>query len=365
MNKQLFDTSIFKKLFMKNRFFRASVWENMADQAGNPTPEIWQLYEGIAKEGVGNIITGYAYVTKNEQPNTRMLGIYDDAQIRLYQPLTQMVHEHGANIFLQIVYGGGQTDLVPPSKHILAPSSVEYPRSGVTPFAMTKADIDSIVDAFAQAALRAKKAGFDGVEIHAAHGYMLSQLLSPYFNHRKDEYGGSIVNRTRMIGEIICKCRLLVGDDFPILMKINCEDFHPDGLSREDAKQACVILSKLGLDAIEVSGGNSSIPQVAANNLEAERTGLKKTTQSYFKEHAKDIAEAINIPVILTGGNKSFDVMEDILNSSKIEYFGLARGLICQPNLISLWKTDQNTKVRCVSCGKCSYAACILNKKPK
>ena len=330
MNKQLFDTSIFKKLFMKNRFFRASVWENMADQAGNPTPEIWQLYEDIAKGGVGNIITGYAYVTKDEQPNTHMLGIYDDAQIRLYQPLTQMVHEHGANIFLQIVYGGGQTDLVPPSKHILAPSSVEYPRSGVTPFAMTKADIDSIVDAFAQAALRAKKAGFDGVEIHAAHGYMLSQLLSPYFNHRKDEYGGSIVNRTRMIGEIICKCRLLVGDDFPILMKINCEDFHPDGLSREDAKQACVILSKLGLDAIEVSGGNSSIPQVAENNLEAERTGFKKTTQSYFKEHAKDIAEAINIPVILTGGNKSFDVMEDILNSSKIEYFGLARGLICQ-----------------------------------
>ena len=194
---------------------------------------------------------------------------------------------------------------------------------------------------------------------------MLSQLLCPYFNHREDEYGGSIENRVRMIGEIICKCRLLVGDDFPILMKINCEDFHPDGLSREDAKQACVILSKLGLDAIEVSGGNSSIPQVAENNLEAERTGFKKTTQSYFKEHAKDIAEAINIPVILTGGNKSFDVMEDILNSSKIEYFGLARGLICQPNLISLWKTDQNTKVRCVSCGKCSYAACILNKKPK
>ena len=362
MNRQLIEVTTFKGLSMKNRFFRASVWENLATESGYPTPEIMKIYEDLAKGGVGNIISGYAYVTKDEQPNPHMLGIYEDGQIDAYKPLVEMVHSYEVNIFLQIVYGGGQTGLVPPSKKILAPSAIEYPHSKVVPTAMTKDDIDYLVDAFAQAALRAQKAGFDGVELHVAHGYMLSQLLCPYFNQREDEYGGSIENRVRMIGEIIAKCRSLVGEDYPILMKINCEDFHVDGLSREDAKKACTILSKQGLDAIEVSGGNSALSQVVENNLEAERLRLTKYTQSYFKEHAKDIAQVVDIPVILTGGNKSFSMMEDILNTSKIQYFGLARGLICQPDLINLWEKNKETKVRCVSCGKCSFASCILNK---
>ena len=362
MNNQLFEETIFKGLSMKNRFFRASVWENLATESGYPTPEIMKIYEDLAKGGAGNIISGYAYVTKDEQPNPNMLGIYEDGQIQAYKPLVEMVHSYGVNIFLQIVYGGGNTSLVPPSKNILAPSSIEYPVSKVTPTAMTKDDISYLVDAFAQAAFRSKKAGFDGVELHVAHGYMLSQLLCPYFNQRQDEYGGSIENRVRMIGEIITKCRSLVGEDYPILMKINGEDFNVDGLSREDAKEACIILSKQGLDAIEVSGGNSAFLQVVENNLEAERLRITKSLQSYFKEHAKDIAQVVDIPVILTGGNKSFDIMEDILNTTEIEYFGLARGLICQPNLINLWQKNQETKARCVSCGRCSFAACILNK---
>ena len=362
MNKQLFQPTTFCGLSMKNRFFRASVWENLATASGYPTPEIMNIYEALAKGGVGNIITGYAYVTKEEQPNPNMLGIYEDGQIHAYRPLVEMVHGYGTNIFLQIVYGGGQTGLVPPSKKILAPSAIQYPRSKVTPTAMTKKDIDYLVDGFAQAALRAKKAGFDGVQLHVAHGYMLSQLLCPYFNQREDEYGGSIGNRVRMIGQIIAKCRSLVGADYPILMKINCEDFHKDGLSREDAKKACVILSKQGLDAIEVSGGNSALSQVVENNLEAERLRLTKLSQSYFKQHAQDIAKVVDIPIILTGGNKSFDTMEHILHTTQIQYFGLARGLICQPNLIDLWKENPETNARCVSCGKCSFASCILNR---
>lgn len=196
----LFDSTNIGMMHLKNRFFRASTWESMATENGHLTDELCKIYIDLAKGGVGTILTGYTYVLEEEHPHPRMMGIYDDSFIPEYKALTDSVHSYHANIVLQIVYGGSWTRLNPPSPKIWGPSAVKHEQTGVIPTAMTKTDMRSLASAFAAAARRAKAAGFDGIELHAAHGYLLSQFLSPHYNVRTDEYGGSVENRTRFIG---------------------------------------------------------------------------------------------------------------------------------------------------------------------
>ena len=366
--KNLFEKTILKNINMKNRFIRAALWENLADNKGHITPELFKIYEELAEGGVSTIITGYAFVTKDEQPNPGMMGIYDDSFIEEYRVLTDMVHKNDANIIMQLAYGGSQTGLTPPSKVILGPSAIENKVSKVTPKEATKDDIKFLIKSFANAALRVKKSGFDGVEIHIAHGYLLSQFLSPYYNQRTDEYGGSIDNRGKILFEIYEAIRKSVGIDYPVLIKINSEDFMEDGLTAEDSIYISKKLANLGVDAIEVSGGTFSDPNVINNNLFFSRTKLPfgKDRESYFKEHAAKLAEEVNVPVILVGGNRHLDVMEDILNNTKIQYFSFGRPLTCEPNLVNRWVSGDTSKPKCVSCNKCfeTYGnRCILNKK--
>lgn len=351
----LFDKSSIKKMQLKNRFFRAAVWEELATEDGHMTAELWKVYEELAQGGVGTILTGYAYVTEDEHPNPRMMGIYNDSFIPEYKQLTQMAHDNGANIIMQIVYGGSMTRLDPPSAHIWGPSAVKNELSGITPIEMTKEDIQALTTAFADAARRVKEAGFDGVELHAAHGYLLSQFLCPHFNVRTDEYGGCIENRVRIIAEILDAVRHEVGVDFPVLMKINSEDFMEDGLTSEESIAAVKLLASKGIDAVEVSGGNPSDPNVTKNNWASSRTKIvvSKERESYFREHAEKLAASVSIPVILTGGNRHYDVMDEILNTTQISYFALARPLICEPNLIKVWKSGNLKKPKCVSCNQC------------
>ncbi|MGL5049739.1 MAG: NADH:flavin oxidoreductase, partial [Fusobacteriaceae bacterium] len=219
------------------------------------------------------------------------------------------------------------------------------------------------------AALRVKKSGFDGVEIHSAHGYLLSQFLSPYYNKRCDEYGGSIENRGRIIFEIFNAIREAVGKEFQIWIKLNSADYVKEGgLTEEDSIYVAKKLSELGIDAIEVSGGNGSIKEVVKNNLGAARTKviLSKDNESYFKDYAKKLAEIVETPIILIGGNRHIDVMENILNNSKIEYFSMARPLTCEPNLVNIWMSGDLKRPKCISCNKCYSTPgkrCIFNLK--
>lgn len=365
--KTLFDKTKLSTMNMKNRFFRGALWESLADEKGHMTDELYSIYEELAKGGVGTIITGYTFVTEDEQPNPGMMGIYDDSFIEEYKKLTDMVHNYNANIIMQIVYGGFMTKFNVGERTIWGTSTVENEVTKTVAKEITKDEIKYLVKAYADAALRVKKSGFDGVEIHAGHGYFLSQFLSPYYNKRNDEYGGSIENRGRIIFEIFEAMRKAVGKDFPILIKLNSADYVKEGgLTQEDSLYVARKLSELGIDAIEVTGGNESIEEVVENNLGAARTKvvISKDRESYFKDYAIELSKSIDTPVILIGGNRHLDVMEEILNNSNIEYFSLARPLTAEPDLINKWVSGDRKKPKCVSCNQCfkTYGKrCILN----
>lgn len=350
MKKTLFDQAQLGQMTLKNRLIRSATWERMADDDGSINTRLLNLYEDLAKGGVGMIITGYAFVTDQEQPNPRMMGISDDRFIAGYQQLTERVHRYDSKIVMQIAYGGSQTRFETEQRVIWGPSAVTHPRTGVTPRAMTQGNITELIEAFASAAERAQKAGFDGVEIHGAHGYLLSQFLSPYFNRRTDSYGGSIKNRARIIFEIYEAMRQRVGKLFSIMIKINCSDFSENGFTLEECSWVCRELAALGMDAIEISG---STPP-----------GTKPSDECILAPYASRIAEQVKIPVIAVGKNRNPDRLEQILNSTEISFFSMSRPLICEPDLVKRWLRGDLKKARCISCNKCydqNGIRCILN----
>lgn len=367
MNRNLFDATSLSGIPMKNRFFRGALWEELADEKGHMTPELSAIYEELARGGAATLITGYAFVTPDEQPNPRMMGISDDSFIPEYQAFTQKIHNLGANIILQICYGGSMTTFNVGTRTIWGPSAHINESTGSAAREITKPEIDYLVDCFAQAARRAKASGFDGVEIHAAHGYIFSQFISPLFNQRTDEYGGDIHNRARIIYESYTAMRNAVGPDFPILIKLQSSDYCEGGLTEDESFEVSKHLVELGIDAIEVSGGNESVREVMNNNLGPARRKVDKAVenQSYFRHHAARLADALPIPIILCGGNRQYERMEELLNSSRISYFSLSRPLTAEPDLINTWSSGNLKKPKCISCNKCYFTPgkrCVLNK---
>ncbi|MGL5821049.1 MAG: NADH:flavin oxidoreductase [Sarcina sp.] len=365
---QLFTDTRIGNIDAKNKFIRGALWTELAAEDGSLTDELINVYEELAKGGVGTIITGYAFISQEEQPNRRMLGIYDDKFINDLKAFTDKIHSYKTNILMQIVYGGFMTDFNVGERIIFGPSDVINEVTGTKAKEMTTEDISWLIQKYADAALRVKKAGFDGVEIHCGHGYLLSQFLSPYYNKRTDNYGGSIDNRGRLIFEIYQAMRNAVGKDFPIWIKLNSADYIEGGLTTEDSMYVAKKLSSLGIDAIEVTGGNESIKFVQDNNLGAARTKvvISKDRESYFKDYAMKLSNEISSDVILIGGNRHLDVMSNIYTNSKIKAFTLSRPLTCQPDLINKWKEESIDKPKCVSCNKCytTYGKrCIFNLK--
>ena len=352
--KTIFDKTNLANLNLKNRLFRSAVWENLADN-GHMTKELFELYENLAKGGVGNIITSFSSVLEDDIPAPNMLCIYDDSFIDDYTQLTEKVHAYGANIFLQIVAGGSQgRNNINSGKVIYGPSAHKNPITGIEAVEMTQEDICNLVEKFKEAAVRAKNSGFDGIQIHAAHGYLLSQFLNPFFNKREDEYGGDVDGRARILIDVYLSIREAVGDDFIVGMKINCDDFEDEGLNFGESSWVCERLAMMGLDFIEVSGANPS------------RTISSPSEESYFKVFANTIAQNTQIPTLLVGGNRSIEGMEEILNNSSIEYFSLARPFIAEPDLVKRWEEGDIRRSKCISCNKCHVPGkkieCIFNR---
>lgn len=356
----LWDKTNIGKMEMKNRFIRGGLWEALADEKGHMTAELFKIYEELAKGGAGTIITGYARILEEEQPNPNMMGIYDNCFIEEYQEFTEMVHSYGANILMQIAYGGSQTKFNIENRTIWGPSVVAHKGTGTMPKEITKDEIKYLVNAYGDAALRIKKAGFDGVELHSAHGYFLSQFLSPYYNRRTDEYGGSIENRARLLFEIYENVRAKVGEDFPVWIKINSEDFMDDGLTQEDSLYVTTKLAKMGMNAIEISGGTGGSYE---NKAPSRMRLFKEEDQSYFREYAKKLSKEVDTPVILIGGNRNIKTMTELLQDG-VDYFSFGRPLTAEPDLINKWYEDENKKPKCISCNACYNTPgkrCIFN----
>lgn len=344
--KTLFDETSIGTMKLKNRLVRAAAGDRHG-RNGHITEKDFEVYEELAKGGAGTIITGFTYIHKSDTPlSPGMMGIYEDSFIPEYKKLTDIVHSHEANIIMQLVYCGSYTRKLEEGRKALAPSAVENLHSKIMPEEMSKEEIKLIQKAFADAAVRAKKAGFDGVQLHGAHGFLLNQFITPYYNRRGDEYGGFIENRARMLLETYSLVREAVGDDYPVLVKLNCTDGIEQGVSFDDFRYVSKELANLGINGIEVSGAWMQ---------------YKPKEEFYFKEYAEKIAEENDVPVILVGGNRNFDSMTSLLNKTAIEYFSMCRPLISEPNLVNRWKSGDLSKTRCISCNGCLGSGhCVL-----
>jgi 2,4-dienoyl-CoA reductase-like NADH-dependent reductase (Old Yellow Enzyme family) len=210
-----------------------------------------------------------------------------------------------------------------------------------------------VTAAFATAARRAKIAGFDGVQIHAAHGYLLSEFISPMFNHRTDEYGGAIENRVRLPLAVLQAIREAVGGDYPILIKLNCKEFVDQGLQPKEFVQVGKMLADAGIDAIEISGGLPVSPKTRPSQLGIN----KEEKEAYFQEEARALRKETDVTLILVGGNRSFHVAQGLVAEGVADYISMSRPLIREPHLINRWKAGDLTKAACVSDNMCFQPA--------
>ncbi len=365
----LFTPYKINNLDVKNRFIRSATWEGMATQDGFPTKKLIDLMVELAKNEVGLIITGHTYVILEGRTSPWQLAIYDDKFILPLKEMVEAVHKEGGRIVIQLTHAGcfGAHHLIGLTP--LGPSDLDVEGLHHPCKAMSIEDIKRTIDAFVKGAIRAKMAGFDGVQLHAAHGYLLSEFLSPFFNKRSDEYGGPLENRARIIFEIIQGIRDELGKEFPLLIKINSDDFLEKGFNKEEAVRLCTMLEEKGIDAIEISGGTKF-----SGKFLPVRKGLIKTPEDegYYKEVAYVIKKKISIPLILVGGIRSFEVAEKYVNEGICDFISLSRPLICEPDLIKRWKQGDRSKSKCRSDNLCFRPAfegkgiyCVAKEKGK
>jgi 2,4-dienoyl-CoA reductase-like NADH-dependent reductase (Old Yellow Enzyme family) len=380
---------------LKNRLLRSATYENAANEDGTVSEKLIEIYSDLARGGVGLIVTGIAGIYPKALAPHRMIGIYDDDFIPGLKKIPQAVKaaDGDCKIMVQLHHPGRQVSDPDAAAKLasylpqaflsylerhpeimqaqqapvhrvepVAPSAVFDSFFERTPPPLTLEEIDDIIEAYAEGIRRAREAGFDGVQLHAAHGWLLSSFLSPYTNNREDQYGGSTQNRARIITDIFKRAKKKAGQDYPILIKMNTTDFLPKGLEIEEALKVAMLLDKTGFAAVETSGGMWEALTRSPEELgwppvflPESRTKINSVDkEAYFLPAARAFKEIIDIPVILVGGIKSFDKIQEILNSGSSDFVSMARPLIRQPDLPNLWLsgTGKNT-AECISCNGC------------
>jgi 2,4-dienoyl-CoA reductase-like NADH-dependent reductase (Old Yellow Enzyme family) len=344
----LFTPTRIAKIEIPNRFVRSATHEFMAEEDGTPTERHSQLFARLAEGEVGLIITGHAYVNQIGKASPRQTGIYNDRFIEPLSKIPTAVHKFPSKIFVQVAHAGRQTKEKICGDRPIAPSAVYEPVVKVMPREMTAADIKSLIADFVRAGRRAKAAGFDGVQLHVAHGYLLSSFLSPHTNRRTDEWGGSAVNRVRVVVEIIRGLKAGNGPDYPVIAKWNSTDFLETGLQLEESVEMAGMAEAAGLDGIEVSGGTSEAGKGSMwPGLRAE------DDEGYFVESAARFKKSLRIPVIGLGGNRTFAVMERFVKDGKVDLISLSRPFIREPFLVRKFRLGEIRKSECISCNKC------------
>jgi 2,4-dienoyl-CoA reductase-like NADH-dependent reductase (Old Yellow Enzyme family) len=347
---RLFEPSLLAGLSLRNRSVRSATWEGLADQDGFVRPDLIQMLAGLARGGAGMVVAGYLNVSPEGRGLPWQTGVWQDGHVEGLSQVTKAVHEAGGVIVAQIAHAGGRTrpetigGLTP-----IAPSAVEDLAFAIRPREMSRQDIGDLVRKFADAARRVKEAGFDALQLHAAHGYLISQFLSPLTNRRHDDYGRSFEGRHRFLEEVYRAVRKGVGPDFPIFAKMNGVDGPPGGIEPQDALETAEFMEALGVDAIEVSGGQAGIVAYRPSRLNIRQP----THEAYFRAIARRFKEKLKIPIMLVGGIRSYEVAEDVLASGDADYICLSRPLICEPDLISRWMKGDRGPAKCLSCNLC------------
>ncbi len=386
----MFSQASISGLTVQNRIMRSATHDGLADETGAPSEKLIAKYEHLAKNDIGCIITGYAAVSRNGvSPYPRMLTIFDDSGLDRYKALTEAVHRHNTPIVLQLAHCGRQTSSKAIGMQKVAPSNVLHTFYPDRARVLTDNGIYGIINDFIAAAVRAEKAGFDAVQLHGGHGYILHDFLSPFGNRRTDKWGGSLENRTRIV-ELIIK-GIKEQTNLPVWIKLSAEDNRKNGMNINDAVKICKILEKAGCDAVEVSCGTvqdgmntmrsrlmpmdavfkyrepcASFPiwlnKIALPAARLVNPLIKQPAplENFNAENAAIIRREVNIPVIVVGGIHTAEDMQNILRQGKADFISMCRPFICEPDLARKMKNGQPA----AKCIMCNYCGLVIEKEP-
>jgi 2,4-dienoyl-CoA reductase-like NADH-dependent reductase (Old Yellow Enzyme family) len=359
----LFEPGRIGSLVIPNRVVRAGTSETLADDRGAVTGELIDIYSALADGGVGLILTGHLYCERRGQYARGQAGIYDDALLPGLQRLTAAVHERGGRVFAQLAHAGSQSRV--DSVQAWAPSEVANALTGRGVAAGTEAEIEEGIAAFAQGARRAVAAGFDGVHIHAANGYLISEFSSPLTNRRSDEWGGSAAQRDRFAMAIVGAVRSAVPPDVPVTMKLGVVDAVPGGLGLEESLHRAERLVGLGLDGLEIScnvmrAATDSAhryvavgPRRSVEDLLIHRVLSPAAAEAYFLPWAQAVRRRVKTSLILVGGLRRVQTMETLIREGHADFVALARPLIREPDLVAQLRNGRTGQVACTSCNLC------------
>lgn len=385
----LFSPGRIGTLEISNRMLRAAAHEGLADARGAPTEAQFLFYKGFVDGGIGLVITGYAGVQQNGKSALYHMTMIDsDELIPAHKDMVDRLHAVGGKIVLQIAHCGRQTSSKETgAPDIVAPSPIRYAFYGETPREITEQEIHEVIDNFAHAARRAKEAGYDGVEIHGAHGYLLATFLSRAANVRTDQWGGSPENRFRIVGHVLRAVKDAVGKDYPVLIKLNSYESGKAGIRPEECVQyARMVEATECCDAIEISAGtNANVFYMARGEFPVDAVlkyyrplcglpaALKlllkllagpfvkgippKFVQGYNLETAAEVKQAVALPVITLGGMRDRQFMEAAINEGKTDFISMARPLLLEPDLADKFKRGTSDASLCDNCNICLAAS--------
>lgn len=359
---------------------RSATGEGLADGDGYPTPRLFEEITKLAKGGVGLIVPGFVYPMKQGQVVPAQTGMQSEKHVMMWKDTIKKVHSYPSKIIFQVCHGGFKCKKSITGYDTVAPSSL---KDDIKEISVTQ--IEEVIEAFIRTAARLKAAGADGIQLHCAHGYLLSEFLCPALNRRTDKWGGSSENRLRIVFEIAQAIREQQGSDFMISMKMNGDDYVDGGVN---AVLAGWYVSKLPMvDLFEISCGITNKPyatrvdfdkELVMNTLETPDakeicTSLQEATSDiqYYEGYNVELTETIhriapNAHLAVVGGLRSISVMDEVLNAGNVELISIARPFIRQPNLVNLFKSGKITKADCVSCGLCCNdgdLSCLYPKK--
>lgn len=383
---KLFEPATLGPCRLKNRLIRSATFEGMADHQGYPLPEYRRLYKELASGGVGGIITGFAYISpEGKAMQSGQVGIDREEMIKYFLPITDDVHQYGCKIFMQLAHTGRQTRKKETGQDVWGVSNKKSLYFGGSPRELSTEQAHSLAKRFAEAALYAKTAGFDGVQVQAAHGYLIHQFLLPTINSRNDEFGIDAQSSigTKFLGLVIEEIRKKCGHDFALLVKVSGGDDYFTRFSSEQFTGLIRFLDAQKVDGIEISYGTmdnalnifrGDIPLKAVlkhnpvfktnNGMMGllhnvliyclMRVKLKPFTPTYNLEYAKLAKALTDIPIVSVGGFRKGAEMRGCLENGFVDFISLCRPLICEPNLVEKLEQERNYSAKCVNCNLCA-----------
>ena len=366
LTKTLFTKPFLSGIEPKNRFMRSATYEALAGEDGKPTKRLSECYTKLAKGGVGLIVSGGVYPTLKGRNHSKMLGLTNNDQMDAMNELVEDVHQSMGLLMLQINHAGVE------SKQKLNGGFVPKGPSQTSKknAAMTKDEIYETIESFISCAQRAHAVGADGVQLHAAHGFLLGEFLSPLWNKRDDEFGGNAEGRFKIVKLIAEGIKSTIPSCFPLFIKINGSDIEKGGITIKEAIETAKLCEKAGFDLIEVSSGSGRKPYSIMGDIDYDyifkdpktREKMKNRFHDiYFKptfnlEYAREIKKNVKVPIACVGGFRNVDDMVKAVENKYCDVISLCRPLIRQPNLVNLIKEDKADQASCVSCNRCFFS---------